>query len=342
MKNTICLSILLCLVLAACNKKEKPEVITERISLEEVTTKPLQMETLLKLPDPYPVDFHMINDTLITLLSEKDASLLRIMGIEEKTIRPYYFRKYEQEIPISDNTSLKAPLHIFHTTTNIFYEYEIEGGVLRLDHLTRLRLGKRSPKQAVKVDDDLFAGIGPYPEGLWGLCRREKREIYFFGDYPIKQEYASNSYLDLFKGSIAKKENQLVYAAESFGFISSYTYANEKMEKQWEKQLADFQIEERTSRVLTGDQHTSGFQDIYMTDKYIYGLYNGYTKHTSWDDRMNSILVFDRDGTLLARYSLPDEMVHIAVDSQDRYLYATYLHLMNDSYLVRFALPALD
>ncbi|MDH6534743.1 hypothetical protein D0T51_08440 [Parabacteroides sp. 52] len=330
-------SILLLACLGAC-KEEKPVVTLERISLENLPADSLQLETLVRLPDKIAPEFHIVDDTLLVILYERDASYLRFFGTGERKIKKYSFRKPKERLPIDVDPRLKASLPFFHKATNIFYEYEIENGELRLDAFTRLRIAKQSPYVSVKVDKDLFAGIGEYRKGLWGLCNRKKKEIDFFGDYPIKQEYTSSAFLPLFRGDIAEKNKQLVYVSNTFGYISSYTYSPKKIEKQWERQVADFLVEEKVSRVVVDKMHTSGFQDVYMTEKYIYGLYNGYSKHSGWKAN-NSLIVFDRAGNALAHYQLADHMEQIAVDSQDKYLYASYNPFVNESYLVRFALP---
>jgi len=329
---------ILCFYLPACSEK-KEKVQMERISLNDLPTDTLRMETLIKLPDQWAPEFHMANDTLIVLLYQQDASLLRFFGTGEKEIRKYTFRKPKEQLPIEVDASLHTSFQFFHTGTNIFYEYEIENGKLRLAEFTRLRIAKATPRQSLKVDNNLFAGIGHYPKGLWGLCNRKKKELYFFGDYPIKQEYASEVLLPLFEGHIAQKDNQLIYAASEFGFISSYTYAKGKIKKNWERQLADFLVEEKISRVIVDSLHTSGFRDVYISGKHIYGLYSGYSKHSGWGMH-NSVILFTHNGDPVARYYFPDLMDYIAVDSEEKYLYATYSPYMNESFLVRFELPS--
>lgn len=302
------------------------------------------METLMKLPDIFTPDFLLLNDTLCVFLSDNDASMLRIVAIEakKKELTNYFYRKKNEKIILSSDTTWNTSLSFYHPATRIFYDYQVEKGILTLADFTRLRLQKDTPFTALKADDKTVVGIGLYPRGLWGLYHAEKAQISFYGNYPVPPPYASKENRPFFEGAICRFENQYVYASSSFGYISSYIYEDGELHKLWERQLTDFLYEEKVSRVLIDSLNHNGFSDICMTENYIYALYNGYTEKTNWEERINSLLIFDRSGTPLAHYPFPDEMVYIDIDSQGKYLYATYSPLMHDVYWVRFLIPPFD
>lgn len=336
--HLFCIASLLFCFLCGCAEKKKENPPAERVSINNLPGEILQMDTLVKLRDDGPPNFYLLNDTIAFLTYYRNGSLLRIFRMGERKMERYDIKGQKDRIRISDDETLNASLSYLGKAANIYYEFVVEKGVMRLDKFTRFRLGENSPQQAVKVDEDLFAGIGSYEYGLFMLCHRPSKKMTFFGDHPVRQEIYTRPLLDYLSGSIGARGDELVYVSNSFGFISSYRYQKGELVKQWEKQLTDYLYEVKPRHINFDSLHCSGFDGVYVADKYIYSLYNGYSKMMT-SKRVKSILVFDHNGQPVARHYLPARVDNIRVDSKEEYLYATYVLNPENIYLVRFRLP---
>ena len=209
-----------------------PEVRLEKIAPYAVPQIPLEEETLTDLPDLFAPPLHLLNDTLLCLLNQQDASSIRIFQTTGKEMNQYTLKKKDTAIVISPDENLQARLEYLNPANNVYYELAVDRGEMSIADFTRLRLGKFSPKEAFKVGDKLFVGLGPYLKGLLSVFDKDKqsKEINFFGNYPIAgTEYQYQEYLDYFQGYLARHDNQFIYASTYFGYIASYSYENERL-----------------------------------------------------------------------------------------------------------------
>ena len=190
-----------------------PEVRLEKIAPYAVPQIPLEEETLTDLPDLFAPPLHLLNDTLLCLLNQQDASSIRIFQTTGKEMNQYTLKKKDTAIVISPDENLQARLEYLNPANNVYYELAVDRGEMSIADFTRLRLGKFSPKEAFKVGDKLFVGLGPYLKGLLSVFDKDKqsKEINFFGNYPIAgTEYQYQEYLDYFQGYLARHDNQFI------------------------------------------------------------------------------------------------------------------------------------
>ena len=141
-----------------------PEVRLEKIAPYAVPQIPLEEETLTDLPDLFAPPLHLLNDTLLCLLNQQDASSIRIFQTTGKEMNQYTLKKKDTAIVISPDENLQARLEYLNPANNVYYELAVDRGEMSIADFTRLRLGKFSPKEAFKVGDKLFVGLGPLPQ----------------------------------------------------------------------------------------------------------------------------------------------------------------------------------
>jgi len=338
-----CLAWIICL-LSSCGVKELEETRLEQVSLDNLPQTALTMETIAEVhewADVSTPDLYLIGDSLLAVSYYKDASTLRFFNMSGEEIGRSSIRKLTDRYPLPVDPEMRASFSFLHSNTNIYYEYVIEDGELRLDAFTRMRLHENSPWQAVRLDPDRFAFIGNYKDGLWGLWEQSTRELTFTGNYPIVYEIVPSALLPYFNGRIALSGDQLVYVSYQFGYISSYRYKKGKLQKLWEKQVSDFLYRENSLGFEFDDKHKNGFLEVYFAGDHIYTLYNG-CDTTMGEEFTNSIVVFSKKGKPIARYTLPDMMSYMKFDSKGEYAYATYSPTMGKVGIVRFKLPALN
>ncbi len=336
-----CLAFAVCL-LSSCQVKELEEARLEQISLDDLPQAALTMEVIAEVyewGDISTPDLYLAGDSLLALSYFKDASTLRLYNPAGEEIGRSSIRKLTDRYPLPVDPGMRASFSFLHPNTNIYYEYEIEDGMLRLDAFTRMRLYDNSPWQAVRLDPDHFAFIGNYKNGLWGLWEQSTRELTFTGNHPIAYEVVPRTLLPYFNGRIAFSGDQLVYVSYQFGYISSYRYKNGKLRKLWEKKVSDFLYRENSLGFEFSDKHKNGFLEVHFAGDHIYTLYNG-CDATMGEEFTNSIVVFTKEGKPVARYTLPDMMSYMKFDSKGEYAYATYSS-MGKAAIVKFKLPEL-
>ena len=186
-----------------------PEVRLEKIAPYAVPQIPLEEETLTDLPDLFAPPLHLLNDTLLCLLNQQDASSIRIFQTTGKEMNQYTLKKKDTAIVISPDKNLQARLEYLNPANNVYYELAVDRGEMSIADFTRLRLSKFSPKEAFKVGDKLFVGLGPY-HFYDERKDKQSKEINFFGNYPVAgTEYQYQEYLDYFQGHLARHDNQL-------------------------------------------------------------------------------------------------------------------------------------
>lgn len=335
-----CLVFAVCLF-SSCHQKELGERKREQISLDNLPQTALTLETIAKVhewADVSTPDLYLVGDSLLALSYFKNAAVLRLYNLAGEDLGKSSIRKLTDSYPLPVDPGMQASFSFLHANTNIYYEYEVKDGHLRLKDFTRMRLHEHSPRQAVRLDNDRFAFIGNFRDGLWGIWDKPTRELTFTGNYPIVQELTPSVLLPYFDGRIAFSGDQLVYVSYQFGFISSYRYKNGKLQKQWEKQVDDFLYRENSLGLVFDDKHKNGFIEVYFAGDHIYTLYNG-CDATMGEEFTNSIVVFTKEGKPIARYTLPDVMSYMKFHSKGEYAYATYSPAMGEVHIVRIKLP---
>ncbi|GEM_PF-2244095 len=329
-------------LLGSCQSKKLEDSRREIISLVGLPGTELTMELVADIPsESYtlsPPDFYLVDDTLIALTDFNNASSLRFYNRVGENIGHSNIRKKTDRYALPVDPAMRTSFAFLHPNTNIFYEYVIEDGELRLDEFTRLRVYEYSPRDAVRLDEEHFAFIGMYKDGLFGLWDQPTRALTFFGSYPIEKEYYSNLLLSYFNGRINRSGNQLVYVSYQFGYISSYKYNKGRLVKLWEKQIGEYLYKENSLGLVFDKMHKNGFLEVFFAGDNIYTLYNG-CDETAGEEFTNSILVFSRDGKPIARHTLPEMISYMKIDSKGEYAYATYLPNVGEVKLVRFKLP---
>jgi len=345
-KNILGLLLAVCL-LASCEVNKKlEESRREVISLDNVPVTALEMEEIMIVPPNKQYDYstpelYLVDDTLVVLTDMDNASSLRFFNLRGEMIGHSRIRKQEDLFALPVDPALRTSFAFKHPNTNIYYEYAIENGNLSLKDFTRMRLGENSPRQAVRLDEDHFAFIGQYKDGLFGVWEKPTRTLTFFGNYPIVEDYTLDILLPYFDGRIDRSGDQLVYVSYQFGFISSYNYNKGRLVRLWEKQIGDYLYRENSMGLVFDEKHKTGFIEVYFAGDYIYTLYNGIDE-TMGEEFTNSIVVFTKDkGKPVARYTLPDMMSYMKFDSKGEYAYATYSTYLGQHKVVRFKLPKL-
>ena len=301
-----------------------PDVKLEKIDIYSVPQLPITEESLTDLPDLLAPPLYLLNDTLLCLSNPQDASSIRIFRTLSKEMEQYTLKKKDTSIVISPDSRLTARLDYLNRANNVYYELAVNNGQMSIANFIRLRLGDFSPSNAYKIEDKQFVCLGPFTQGLLSVYNSDKqrKEMTFFGNYP---------------GHLSRYGNQFVYASTCFGYISSYTYKNEQLVKQWEKQTSEFQFHKTPSRIEFDSLHHQGFGCIAIGKEYIYAFSQYLSEN---QQKENRILVFSRDGKLVSHLKIKNPMIFLTVDSREENLYSVSYDLKEERlYISRHNLP---
>jgi hypothetical protein len=89
----------------------------------------------------------------------------------------------------------------------------------------------------------------------------------------------------------------------------------------WDDEFYDARMIDVTSNFMEGLD--KGYHSSAVTDKYIYGLRNH--QKTESESSQSTVFVFDWEGRSVCKIVVPHKLFDLAVDANDRYMYATDL-----------------
>ena len=105
-----------------------PEVRLEKIDPYAVPQISIEEEALADLPDLFAPPLHLLNDTLLCLLNQQDASSIRIFQTTGKEMNQYTLKKKDTAIVISPDKNLQARLEYLNPANNVYYELAVDRG----------------------------------------------------------------------------------------------------------------------------------------------------------------------------------------------------------------------
>jgi len=144
-----------------------------------------------------------------------------------------------------------------------------------------------------------------------------------FGEYPIldndtqKSKKINEDVFNIYFLKISPNLKHFAFASYKIGLLEIF-----------ETDKLPYEIVKKRSILLAPpyrnddvSQNIYGFEDIFVTDNYIYALYNGKTaKENPYFTK--SIKVFDWDGRFIIEYNVGVDLRCLSVDEQERRIYA--------------------
>lgn len=318
---------------------------------------------------------HVI-DKHILIETPDNCGDLAVYNTETGELQSHLFKKKEPVFRYADQSSYKGTIALYGYLSHTYYEYNLDNGLISFDKTTNLKSKDRAPEVAHRLTDDLFAGIGLYRDGLLGMIDKKNKTRTGFGKYPLNEPMPlrQNEYdlLRHYRGTmdVSDDKKHIVYASETFGYISCYAFKGRKISLLWEKRLTDNLYTRKRDQLTFAPEHRKGFKDVRIINNHIYAIYDGnfYKANESNTPIPNKVLIYDFEGRQLAEYTIPQQLEYIDTDTGEKFLYATirtanaskdddpvlaitmtseYTSLpakpepSGESYLIRYPLPAL-
>ena len=153
-------------------------------------------------------------------------------------------------------------------------------------------------------------------------CRVERPELTFSRE---KLDFGKGFYITPIREQAERWSKRFLRARKAailstyFGYIASYSYENERLTKQWEKQTSDFLYQRVNNRIEFDNLHHEGFGCITAGKEHIYA-FSQYLSEKQMKE--NGILVFDKSGKLLSCLRIKNPVVYLVTDSREENLYA--------------------
>lgn len=137
---------------------------------------------------------------------------------------------------------------------------------------------------------------------------------------------------------IAPNKNKMLRATSIGGIVQCYTIKENKIEECWNKKFFPpiYKLVEgvKPTWITWCKESQMGFDNLYVTDQYIYLLLNG--KFAKDKPFANEILIMDWNGNLKKKFILNKTISTIAVDEKKQIIYATTCGFDIDPSIVMF------
>ncbi|MCD8043803.1 MAG: BF3164 family lipoprotein [Tannerellaceae bacterium] len=310
----------------------------KRVAVDEVPIDKLirKNEQNLHL-DLIPPELYTLSDDLLLILPYRSSTKIRIYKTDSQIMRNGTIDKYEDQIPLNTDKDVYATTTFLNKSTNAYVEYELKNGNLTLKRNTSM--GDLNPDDVIRIGSDIYINLGDYKEGIFKVLNNKKKKIKSFGKIPF-QPNRFHHQLNSSKGHMSMQENDLYFVSQYFGYLACYQYKRGKLSLKWEKQITDFNYEERAKEINPEDDNPVGFDGIIAKRKYIYTLYN---RNFLSDPQTatQSLLIFDRKGNPAARCELPFKVKSFAIDHQEKYMYVVQENARTNL-LIQYQLPPIN
>lgn len=347
------LTLLLIFLLSLCCCQQKTQLVITPVKKDF-----LAGDTLRKLVvfnhffARYPQPIQVVDDYIV-IENPTDCGNLTMFNLKTKESLSYWFKKATPSHTYSKDASYQGKIALYGSITNIFYEYNIDKGIISFDKATNMSDVDNTPRKVCRLTDSKFVGIGNLRQGLLAVYDKKIKGITFAGKYPLDEYMPPSEYqydlLQAYRGflAVSKDKKQVVYACEALGYIACYKYEKDKLSFMWKKQLTENKYKRTIHRLDFEPDHQKGFKDVKVINNHIYALYSGdyfgSPENVTVPVR-NKVIVYNLDGVLLAEYLLPDQLIYFDVDKSEKYLYGTSISYGKDdlgSLLMRYPLDDL-
>lgn len=344
-KNTFCifLSILLVSTFFSCSTQEKKVVF----DIQSMPSIPLEGELMEEeLLAPYTIKMAFIQSKLFHFAPQHEVACL-VTNEYADTLGyvgsigggPGEMNQWPEFVGTSVN---QDTIFMFDTMSKHLNAYSLDtssGSVkstflyrkkMKEDHLPE-RLLSNAIFSLRKLENGYYVGLrNMNHKDIFTLFDKDLKEIKRFGDYPIREgleteEYRHTSYFD---GPITIKGNSIYYAVTRFAYMARYDINdNGEVKKVWERKYAKTRSTMSNNKLRFYPDNIEGFSDLAVGKKYIFASYSGIESGEAKRQRnVNAIkpktlMVFNLEGTPLAKFSLDKRFTPLCLDEKEEYLY---------------------
>lgn len=328
MKHVLCCLIIL--IISSCSERNSIKIQPSNIKFEKqmdisyttVSTDFLfsypvslvltEKELIIQDERGHDYFFHVLDKNTWKLISEFGR---KGNGPGEMLYPSYNPHIQNEEFQIYDYHTNK--IHYFRKENHVFsFERHVDINKSLVDRKSFMRQCVNICNMYVTMGDN-----GIYMDGQIALLDNNLKMKGRFSDYIVlsndkkNDEYLRKEMLNIYFLKIAPDNSYMVFASYKTGVLDIFTLENipENIERINTLLL--------TEPMTKNNENIYGFEDVFVTDKYIYTLHNG----MSADENpllAKSIKVFDKYGNPVAQYHVDIDMRCIAVDENNKKAFA--------------------
>lgn len=198
--------------------------------------------------------------------------------------------------------------------------------------------------QVIQRPDSSFISKGPNPHGLFSFFSKEGELLGHSGEYPPKRKNISNDLHAIAclnsTYSYHPSKDKIVVGYIFSGIFDVFQLKDSSAIREWGVNKFPFEYEVNNGRVRMPLDSKYGYFDIKATDKFIYALFSGKDMTSNNSVYSDRIEVYDWDGNQVAVLKLNAEVKLIAINPDNRIMYATGIQ-DEEIQLLRAQLPVL-
>ncbi|RHJ75367.1 hypothetical protein [Parabacteroides sp. AM08-6] len=329
------ITILAVLLLSACGKQQKWN------NLEEVSLSDLPCDTIWTIEDyrNFP-SLQILNDSLLFVKNTMQQYSYQILNYQDKSAWSYCDTGDTDTIPLPRYPGLKATIDFYHYGSCSFKTLDIANGSITRTFTSLFHLKENTPSLgAMKLKENVYVGMAYNGSGLFKIYEHKDDYywIYDYGRMPVKGGGVGEAFRAKYAGTMDGDGKYFVYGSYDFSYIALYKWSGKELQFQWERTLGKNNYEIKPNRISLKGGHTRGFEEVKLTKKHIYALNN--VNSSVHSPLKNTITVLDRKGYIVARYKTHEPMYSLAVDQDEKYLFAVLLRKEGErSCIVRYNL----
>lgn len=268
------------------------------------------------------------NETyLFKILNRNTGKILNSFGRVGRGPDEFFYPSFLSRVPDESRT-----IGIYNPRLFSFIELSIDSILTQAGQLTITSYKEFdvSYSKLIKMNQSLFVGTGYFSDGRYALTDTSRQFFRVSGNYPFEEMLtATKQALDMaFQSQLRRHPDQplLVSATTSSANLEILKLKDHKLDVI--AQVNSYPpVFENTSlnnsiSISYNPESRWGYQDITVTEKYIYALYSGKEKA---EDRFyfgDQVLVFNWKGKPIVQFNLDNEVSNITVDASDQTLYA--------------------
>lgn len=327
--NTLTLSIL-CLLISSCNQTSSPENIF--LPAQETLLSSKKEINLMDM-DILDPTYVYANKNKVLIIEDKSTKMMTVIDTDSnasfcwgnKGEGPEDFVQISSATITQTNkntiqvgaydSSLRRYLETYFTENGI--ESRIKWSIeLFLDVVRPICGGKHYACSAVGNENSFY------------IINDKGEVVNSNNTRPKKPESVSDfSHSLACSGSLAASVSQPYFAQSVIydGGINFFKVENDSIKNVWSFTSFDMDydiIPEYNNVPVPNQKSRYGYTSLYMTDKYLFGLYSGKLILTEDSEMSNEIHVFDKEGNHCTKYLLDKPVYEFTIDEPNHTLYA--------------------
>src|SRR5690625_154017 len=284
-------------------------------------------DSLLIIHDRFSKGNDSKKEYLFKVFNRNTGEVLRTFGRIGRGPDEFFYPSFINRLPGEG-----GDIGIYNPRLFTFTELSIDSILFDGNHLTINSYKDFDTRYSnlIKLNQNLFLGTGHFLNGRYALTNTSQNVVETWGEYPFQDTLkVSDKVLGMaFQTKSIRHPHKPIFVSVTY---SSANFEIIQLSDQKLSMVAQINsyppyFEDNSSgnsvSINLDNKNRWGYQDVAVTDNFIYALYSGKKKE---EDRFyfgDQIFVFDWNGNPISQLNLSKGVFSIAVDNNDKIIYA--------------------